>query len=89
MFHVDVAKGDWDVACVSEAYCKRLFEMFRLFFRRMFASVFYSDVAYVLNMLQEYVPMILDVSVLCCSKCFHLQDASVLSGCCICFTHIL
>ena len=38
-------------------------------------------------MLQEYVPNILGVSILLCSKCFHV--ASVLSGCCICFTHML
>jgi hypothetical protein len=41
-------------------------------------------------MLQQYVPNILVVLVLCCSECFHtLQVASVLSGCCICFTHML
>jgi hypothetical protein len=38
------------------------------------------------HMLQEYVPMVSTVSVLCCSKCFHV--ASVLSGCFICFTHM-
>jgi hypothetical protein len=72
-FHMDVAKVNRDaayVASVSEACCKCLFKIFHLFFRRLFASVFYSDVAYVSYMLQEYVPMISDVSVLCYSKCF-------------------
>jgi len=58
VFHMDIAKVDRDVASVSEACCKRLFKMFHPFFRRMFASVFYLDVAYVSHMLQEYFPMI-------------------------------
>ena len=41
----------------------------------MFASVFALDVAYVSHMLQEYVPMVLVVSILCCSSvsCCKLQ----------------
>ena len=61
VFYVDIAKVDQDVAnvaSVSEACCKRLFKMFHLFFRRMFANVFYLDIAYVSHMVQEYVPMI-------------------------------
>jgi hypothetical protein len=38
-------------------------------------------------MLQEYVLNVSVVSFLCCSKYFRV--ASVLSGCCIWFTHIL
>jgi hypothetical protein len=77
--HVDVVY----VASILESCCKRLFKMFHLFL-----SVFYLDVAYASHMLQEYVPMVSVVSVLCCSKCFMLQVASVLSGYCIYFTHI-
>jgi hypothetical protein len=73
LFHVDVAY----VASVSEACCKRLLKMFQ---------VFLFDVAYVSHMLQEYAPMISAVSVLYCSKRFHV--ASVLSRCYICFTHM-
>jgi hypothetical protein len=40
-----------------------------------------SDV-YFTHILQEYVPNVSSVLVLCCSKFFHV--ASVLSGCCIC-----
>jgi hypothetical protein len=61
VFHVDIAKVDRDVAyvaSVSEAYYKCLFKMFHLFFRRMFASVFNLDVAYISHMLQEYIPII-------------------------------
>jgi hypothetical protein len=39
-------------------------------------------------MLEEYVPIVSAVLVLCCSKCFMLQVASVLSRYCICFTHM-
>jgi len=38
-------------------------------------------------MLQGYVPNVLAVSFLCCSKYFHV--ASVLSRCCICFSNML
>jgi hypothetical protein len=54
VFHVDITKVDRDVAyvaSVSEACCKHLFKMFHLFFRRMFASIFNLDVAYVSHML--------------------------------------
>jgi hypothetical protein len=85
VFHVDVAI-DQDVASVSKVCCKHLFKNVSFVFRRMFASVSDLDVAYVSHMLQEYVPMILVVSVLCCSKCFHV--AVVLSRCCICYTHM-
>ena len=70
----------------------------------MCASVFYLDVAYVSHMLQEYVPMISTVLVLCCSKCFHVANckrfiwmlhmfytyvSSVYSKCFICFRRML
>jgi hypothetical protein len=48
VFHVDVAKVDRDIAyfaSVSEECCKSLFKIFHLFSRRMFANVFYLDVA--------------------------------------------
>ena len=73
MLHVDVTKVDRDVADVEsllEACCKRLFKM--LF--RLFLSIFYLDVAYVSHMLQEYVPMVSVVSVLCFDKCFHVAS---------------
>jgi hypothetical protein len=73
VFHVAVAKI-WDVTSVSDVCCKHFFKMFHLFFIRMFASVFYLDIAYVSHMLQEYVPMILAVSVLCRSKCFYVAS---------------
>jgi hypothetical protein len=79
VFHVDVAS-------VSKACCKHLFKNVLFIFRRMFASVSDLDVAYVSHMLQECVPMISVVSVLCCSKYFHV--AVVLSRCCICYTHV-
>ena len=49
MFHVNVAKVDWDVAYVatmSEACCKYLFKIFHLFL-----SIFDFDIAYVSHML--------------------------------------
>jgi hypothetical protein len=75
VFHVDVAS-------VSETCCKCLFKMFHLFFRLMFASVFDLVVTYVSHILQEYVPMISTVSVLCCSNCFHVTS-------CKCFIWML
>ena len=57
MFHMDVAKVDYDVAYVAmaiHACCKSMFSMFHLFLRRMLQA-FYLDVAY--------------VSRICC-KCF-------------------
>jgi hypothetical protein len=48
----------------------------------MFASVFYLDVSYVPHMLQEYVPMISTIAVLCYSKCFHVAS-------CKCFIWML
>jgi hypothetical protein len=77
VFYVDVAKVDRDVvyvASASDACCKRLFKMFHLFFRCMFCKRFYLDVAYVLHILQEYVPMISIVSILCCIKCFYVAS---------------
>jgi hypothetical protein len=54
-----------------------------------FASVFRG-------MLQAFVQNVSSVSYICCSKCFilmlhmfHIHVACVLSGCCICFTHML
>ena len=41
------------------------------------------------HMLQEYGRNVSVVLVLCCNKCFMLQVASVLSGYCIHFTHML
>jgi len=49
VFYMDIPKVDKDVAyvaCVSEAYCKRFFKMFRLF-QTYVASVFDLDVAHV------------------------------------------
>jgi hypothetical protein len=40
VFHVDVAKVDWDVAMVVHVCCKILFLMFQLFFQTYVASVF-------------------------------------------------
>ena len=54
----------------------------------LFLSVFYFDVAYVSHMLQEYVPMVSAVSSYVVASVFMLQVANVLSGCCICFTHM-
>ena len=58
---------------------------------RQFASVFYLDVVYVSHMLQEYVPMISVVLVLCCSKCFYVAvfypDVAYVSH--ICFKYML
>jgi hypothetical protein len=48
------------------------------------------------GMLQAFVQNVASVSDVCCSKCiiwmlhmFHTHVASVLSECCICFTHML
>jgi hypothetical protein len=80
VFHVDVAKQDQDVAYVanvSEACCKRLCKMFHMFSECMFASVFYLDGACFSHMLQEYVPMVSVVSILCCSECFYVCKLQV------------
>ena len=83
------------VSDVSEVCCKCFRGMLQAFvqnvsyvFRYMFASVFYLDVAYVLRMLQEYVPMVLAILALRCSKSSCCKFASVLSRRCICFTHM-
>jgi hypothetical protein len=58
MFHMDVAKVDQDVAHVAMAVhvcCKRLFQMFHLFFFDVCCKCVYFDVPY--------------VSHICC-KCF-------------------
>jgi hypothetical protein len=73
----DITKVDCDVAYVAiilEACCKRLFKIFHLFFKRMFAIIFYSDVAYVSHMLQEYIIMGSAILALCCSKCFRIAS---------------
>jgi hypothetical protein len=44
-------------------------------------AFFYLDVAYISHMLQEYVPIVLGVSVLCCSKCFHVIFKKMFSCC--------
>ena len=61
MFHMDVAKVDWDIAyaaSVLEAYCKRLFKVFHLF-QTYVASV----LIWMLHMFHTYVARV-------CSKCF-------------------
>ena len=92
VFHMDIAKVDRDVAyvaSVSEACCKCLFKMFYLF-QTYVASAFYLHVAHVshlcckstfemFQLFQSYVAI----------SVFMLQFASVLSGCCICFTQML
>jgi hypothetical protein len=97
---MDVAKVDQDVTYIawcsrgmlqvfSEACCKRLVKMFYLF-QTYVASVFYLDIAYVshiccksmfgmFQLFQSYIAI----------SVFMLQVVSVLSGCCICFTHML
>ena len=96
MFHVDVAKVDRvmlqvfqrHVASVSKACCKRLFKMFYLFQTYVSSVLIWMLHMFHTYMSQEYVRNISTVSVLCCNKCFMLQVAIVLSGCCI-FTHML
>jgi hypothetical protein len=44
-------------------------------------AFFYLDVAYISHMLQEYVPIVLGVSVLRCSKCFHVIFKKSVSCC--------
>jgi hypothetical protein len=90
VFHMDVAKVDRDlayVASVSEACCKHLFKVFHLF--QMYAA---DVLIWMLHRFQQYVARV-------CSKCFScfisyvavsiFHVASVLSGYCICFTHML
>jgi hypothetical protein len=92
LFHMNVAY----VASV----CSKCF----ICFRSYVCKCFYLDVAYVSHILQEYVPMVSVVSVLCYSKCFHVASCkcfirmlhmyhthvlSVYFKCLICFRHML
>jgi hypothetical protein len=78
VFHIDVAKIDRDVAhivMVVYVYCKRLFQMFYLFFfRRMLQVCLFGCHICFTHMLQEYVRNVLAVSVLCCNKYFHVAN---------------
>jgi hypothetical protein len=58
VFHMDIVKVDRDVAYVAIAIhvcCKRLFQVFHMFFQTHIAIVYYLGVAY--------------ISHICC-KCF-------------------
>jgi hypothetical protein len=77
---MDVAKVDPDdiayVAMAIHIYCKCLFQMFHLFFRRIF-QVFYLDVAY--------------VSHVCCKSFIHVfaMAFDTFQVFCKCFRHML
>jgi hypothetical protein len=50
VYHIDVAKVDRDIAYVAMAIhvcCKRLFQMFHLFFSNVCCKYFYLNVAYI------------------------------------------
>jgi hypothetical protein len=58
VFHTDVAKVDQDIAYLAIAIhvcCKRLFQMFHLFFQTYVANVF----IWMLHMFQTYVASII------------------------------
>jgi hypothetical protein len=81
VFHMDVAEVDQDVASVLESCCKRLFKMFQLF-QTYVASIFYLNVAHVSHICCKHMFKIFQL--------FQSYAASVfLSGCYICFTHML
>jgi hypothetical protein len=96
VFRMDVAKVDRDVAYVAMAMpscCKRLFQMFYLFFRRMLQA-FYLNVAYVASVFIWMLHM-LAMTFNCfqvfykCFRCmlqlfqfFRTYATSVSSGCC-------
>ena len=71
LFHVDVAKVDWDVAIVVHICCKYLSPMFHLFFYTYVASV--SDAC-----LKCFICLLLYVASVA-SGCFKSK-----SGCCTC-----
>jgi hypothetical protein len=57
VFHVDVTKVDQDVAYVAMAIyvcCKRLFQMFHLFFRRLLQMCLFGCYIYFTYMLQVF-----------------------------------
>ena len=73
MFHIDVTKVDRDIANIAMAIhvcCKRIFQMFHLFFQTYVASVFCQDVAYVSHIC---LPVLLSGCCICFAvafKCF-------------------
>jgi hypothetical protein len=92
VFHMDIAKLDRDVAYVvsiSEPCCKHLFKMFHLF-QTYVASVFDVDVAHISH---TYCKSMFKIFLLFHSyaaiSVFMLQVASILSRCCIYFTHMM
>jgi hypothetical protein len=99
VFYMDIAKIDWDVAYIAkcsrgvlhvflEACCKYLFKIFHLFHKYV-ASVFYLDVVYISQICCKSVFKIFHLfQSYAAISAFMLQVASVLSGCCICFTHM-
>jgi hypothetical protein len=75
-FLIDVAKVDQGMLHMLQMFqkhvasvCSKCFICFQIYV----AIVFYLDVAYVFtHMLQQYVPNVSAVSVLCCNKCFFM-----------------
>jgi hypothetical protein len=75
VFHLDLAKVDWDVTHVAMAIhvCfKCIFQMFQLL-QTYVASVLSGCCSGYTHMLQAYDPNISYVSDICCSKFFMLQ----------------
>jgi hypothetical protein len=57
VFHMDVAKIDWDVAYIAMAIyvcCKCLFQVFHMFFQTHVAIMFYLGVTYVSHICCKY-----------------------------------
>jgi hypothetical protein len=84
MFHLDVAKVDWDVAHVAmtiHACCKYMFQMFYLFFQTYVASMF----IWMLHMFHMYVAIVLAGCCIFFAMTFHVFSAVFASVSNVCF----
>jgi hypothetical protein len=79
VFNTDITKVDWNVsyfAMVVHVCCKRIFPVFRLFFRRICCKCVYLNVAYVSYICFIHMLQVFYLYVRCCVmfaivfKCF-------------------
>jgi hypothetical protein len=76
------------VTSVSETCCKRLFKMFYLFLDVCCNSFLSEGYICFTHILQQYVPNVLVVSVLCYSKWFHVASCVIILMFHVLYTHV-
>jgi hypothetical protein len=91
LFHLDVTKVDREMLHMLQVFQKHVASSVlnvSCIYRRMLQSFFlFGCCICFTHVLQQYVPNVLVVSVLYCSKWFHIASCNF--GCFTCFTHML